>query len=272
MRFFLFFIIIFSISAQIFSENVLTSANSENPTIEKITEAEKIVKSRKINKTSEDPVGIIPINFEKLKIEKQTDEFFISSDEHPSLAKFVNSLKDKGLDNIFSINFNYFILNFHKHVFGFALHYENKLNDFFSLRTKFSLETQNISDLNLNSIIYDLSLFGFFYPFCKGLEFLYAGAGFGLNYITYSGSNSIYSGLNDIGLSIIPSVGWKQYLTKNFMIDFSFGYKFLFSQTENYYENLKYLNSGFQFNIGFQIMWNRLIGKFIKDFVFNEDF
>ena len=260
-----FFFVIFLFSfACLFSDELKENIQKEKTVL---TEAEKIVRSRKINKNSEDPPEIIPIDFVSQKLNEENDEIYYLYDEHPSIINFFNSLEDHGLDEIFSFNMNYMLQNFDKHVFGFQINYERQIFQFLSGKSEISLKTNNDSDLDINCFVFSLSLSSYVYPFNKGLEWLYMGFGFGFDFITYSGSNSLYNWINDAGFSIIPVVGWKQYVTKNFMFDFSIGYKFLFSRTENYDNNLKHMASGFQFSFGIKIMWNRILRNFIKNFV-----
>ncbi len=239
-----------------------------------LTESQKIVKSRKINKTEEDPEEKVPINFEqKEKKIKKTDEEKLNEVkvEHPKMTGFVDSLIDHGLNNIFSISFDYMIANFQSQVFGFKINFEQKINRFLSGKTNFSLQTQPIGSTDSNvPIVYNFSLWLLTYPFCKGLEFLYFGVGFGTDFIIYAGSNTFSGTYNDVGLGIIPTIGWKQYISRFFMLDIGVGYNFLLSRTENYPENEKHLVSGFRFIFGFKIMWKRLIGNFLSDYILQE--
>ena len=89
---FFFLIFIFSFSC-LFSNEL-----KENIQEEKIVlnEAEKIVRSRKVNKNSEDPLEIIPIDFVSQKLNEEDDDIYYLYDQNPSIVKFFNSLEDHG--------------------------------------------------------------------------------------------------------------------------------------------------------------------------------
>ena len=73
---FFFVIFLFSFTC-LFSDELKENIQKEKTVL---TEAEKIVRSRKINKNSEDPSEIIPIDFVSQKLNEENDELNILSD------------------------------------------------------------------------------------------------------------------------------------------------------------------------------------------------
>ena len=90
---FFFVIFLFSFTC-LFSDELKENIQKEKTVL---TEAEKIVRSRKINKNSEDPPEIIPIDFVSQKLNEENDEIYYLYDEHPSIINFFNSLEDHGI-------------------------------------------------------------------------------------------------------------------------------------------------------------------------------
>lgn len=175
------------------------------------------------------------------------------------LPPFVHKLEDHGLSHIFALDLGYDFLNFTNTGFAIGANFEQKFFSYASLKTGLNIKRDRIPDSNLTISSIGLNLTGLVYPFGKGLEWLYLGCGIGTDFQTYSGSGKLPSPAEDIVVSVIPTIGWKQMLWKMVMIDVGFGYKKIVQNSNRYADNADYVKSGIQYGVKFQIMWSRLI-------------
>lgn len=260
------FLLVFACLASLFS----VFSQEKESVYDKISreEAVKIVKSRKIHKSKDDPQEKIPIKLpERNKQAEEEEELEKIAEDHPSLKGFLDTLEDHGLDNVASLSIDYTLRNLDNHGFGIDLKLEKKLLKFLSVRGNVSLQTQVDSSSDTNCLGWNGGLNVCGYPFCKGLEWLYGGVGLEVDYFSYDASNNMVNEKNDLVLSIVPSIGWKQFFFRNIMIDVTLGYKCVVANTNNFDSNMNYVNSGFQVSIGYSIMWNRALRHFITDYI-----
>jgi hypothetical protein len=152
-------------------------------------------------------------------------------------------------NHIFLLDFNYTIIGFMNHGWGLGLKYEQKILNDMSVRSGFGHITFKTSYEDAWCATAGFTLFVNFYPFDKGLEGPYFGAGGGFDFLGYFASDSLPKNARNEIISFIPMIGWKQNVTKAFFVDAYLGYKLPISDRGTYDGAETYINKGFQYGI-----------------------
>jgi hypothetical protein len=161
------------------------------------------------------------------------------------------------IDHLLSLDLTYSATGLMNQGWGIGLSYEEKIFRFLSVKGTFGHMTflTGIEDMYCTSV--NISLFVNYYPFGKGLDKLYIGAGNGCDFMNYFGGGEVPPDAEDILIFITPRIGWKFITGKYFMIDVSAGYKFVLVDAYNYSEIKRYTNAGPQFGLGIKIFFRK---------------
>lgn len=152
-------------------------------------------------------------------------------------------------NRIFLLDFNYTITGFMNHGWGLGLKYEQKILNDVSVRSGFGHMTFKTTYEDAWCATAGFALFVNFYPFDKGLEGPYLGAGGGFDFLGYFASDTLPENARNEIISVIPMIGWKQTVTKAFFIDAYLGYKIPISDRGPFDGAENYINKGFQYGI-----------------------
>ena len=166
---------------------------------------------------------------------------FIVFAENIEIENETNELK-----YIFSLDTGLTITALRNLGFGIGVNYEYKLTDFLSIKPGFG-HMACFSDLTVLTVDLQLSLN--YYPLSNGLDKLYISLGSGCDFIMYPNNNIS----DDTAISIISILGWKWKIFKYLMIEPFIGWKSYIMSTNNYEDNRRYLNDGFQWGINIKI-------------------
>lgn len=175
------------------------------------------------------------------------------------------------LKGLFSLECEYLNIGLENNGWGLGCSYERLIFDWLSWKAKFGHSTFQTIEDNVNCTSVTVSLSMSYYPFSSGLNWLYVSAGCSTDFLNYFGSGNIPDPANDTIIKQMSLVGWKQ----NFklfdikenslycMLDFSTGWQFIFSNSENFIENQQYVEHGFILStkIKFSLGNNRSIFK-----------
>ncbi|MDE5898336.1 MAG: hypothetical protein K2H09_03605 [Treponemataceae bacterium] len=93
----------------------------------------------------------------------------------------------------------------------------------------------------------------------------------GISSITALVSDQLPNPPEDIVVSLLPMIGWKQIAFRNFMLDFQFGYKFIIQNSNRFADNADYVNSGFSLGVKITILWRRLLGELFSRHISQSD-
>jgi len=177
----------------------------------------------------------------------------------PCHAEESSLQEDKSNNNsMLSLDLSYSLTSILSHGWGVGLNYERSIFDYLSLKGNFGhmTLTTGIDDVFCTSV--HISIFIFFYPLGSGLDKLYIGVGNGCDFMNYFGKGNLPPTTQDILIHVTSQLGWKFNVLKFLIIDISIGYKFIITETQNYINISDYVNTGFNFGLGFKILFNQI--------------
>jgi hypothetical protein len=162
---------------------------------------------------------------------------------------------------IFSLETGYLFTGMQNNGWGLGFSIEQEVFDYLSVKGTFShmTFTTAVDDVYCTSV--GLSLYANYYPFGRGLNLLYVGAGSGIDFLNYFGSGTVPAVPRDTVISAIPVIGWKQNfpaltfsgLTVGSMIDVYSGWQFVVSNTGNLPDDTDYTSRGWLFGIKIRV-------------------
>jgi hypothetical protein len=165
------------------------------------------------------------------------------------------------IDRLFSLDLGYSLTGFTHSGWGVGIHYEHKLLDFFSLKGGIGHMTFLTGQDDVYCTSVNMSLFANYYPLGSGLDKAYIGVGCSGDFMNYFGKGALPDTPEDTLISIIPIVGWKWRVLKPLILDVSVGYKAVLQDAENYGSIKDYVNAGWQFGLGFKILFAEMKRK-----------
>ena len=127
---------------------------------------------------------------------------------------------------IFSLDAAYLWSGLKNDGWGLGLSYEQAVLPFLSAKGEFSHMTLWPAKYDVVITTVGVSMSTFYYPFNKGLNFLYVGFGCKTDFLMYSGGDVLREKRKDSLIYIFPSIGWKQNLYDYVLIDIFYGYRF----------------------------------------------
>ena len=181
-----------------------------------------------------------------------------------SLSMFLISLPCQAQTNnreFFSLDLSYSLTSILNHGLGIGINYERSLLDYLSIKGNFGHMTLTTSIDDVYSTSVHISLYVNYYPLGGGLDKLYISAGGGCDFMNYFGKGNLPPTTQDILIHITPQLGWKFNVLRFLIIDVSVGYKYLIYETQNYEDIRDFVNSGFNFGLGFKILFNQIGSK-----------
>ena len=162
----------------------------------------------------------------------QSQEIQTPSQEIPSLQQkqrisFFNSqnfnFKEK---RIFSLDTAYLLSGLKNNGWGLGLGYEQLVLPFLSVKGDFSHTTIFPTRYDATITTVGISLNTFYYPFNKGLNFLYIGFGCRTDFLMYSGDDVPSDHKKDSLIRFAPKIGWKQSIYDYVLVDIYYSYRF----------------------------------------------
>jgi len=165
---------------------------------------------------------------------------------------------EEKIDSLLSLDLSYSLTGLLNHGWGIGLNYEKKLYDYLSVKGNFGHMTFLTGIKNVYNTSVSISLFIYLYPLNNGLDELYIGVGNGCDFMNYFGSGELPPETQDTLIHITPEIGWKFNVLPFLTIDVSTGYKFVIYDTQNYKEIKDYINTGFQFGVGFRLFIHKM--------------
>ena len=176
---------------------------------------------------------------------------FLSLNVLFAYAENNDSKEDTGeLKYLISLDTNLTITALRNYGYGIGVNYEHILTNFLSIKPGFGHMT---CFSGMIVVTVNLQVFLYYYPLSDGLDKLYIGLGNGADFIMYQ-----HNIPEDKGIWLSPVLGWKWKVLPYLMVEPFIGWKFYIDKTNNYDNVDRYLNSGFQWGIGFNLfMKNR---------------
>ena len=162
----------------------------------------------------------------------QSQEIQTSSQEIPSLQQkqkisFFNSQNFNFKENrIFSLDTAYLLSGLKNNGWGLGLGYEQLVLPFLSVKGDFSHTTIFPTRYDATITTVGISLNTFYYPFNKGLNFLYIGFGCRTDFLMYSGDDVPSDHKKDSLIRFTPKIGWKQSIYDYVLVDIYYSYRF----------------------------------------------
>lgn len=158
---------------------------------------------------------------------------------------------------IFSLETGYLFTGIQNNGWGLGFSLEHEVFDFLSVKGTFShmTFTTSVDDVYCTSV--GLSLYANYYPFGRGLDLLYIGAGSGIDFLNYFGTGNVPAVPKDTVISAMPVIGWKQNFPEftfsrfavGSMIDVYSGWQFVVSNTGNLPDDTDYTSRGWLFGV-----------------------
>ena len=166
----------------------------------------------------------------------------------------------ENIESRFSIDLSYSFTALVNHGWGIGLSYEIDFLDYLSVKGGLGHMTVMTGIDEVYNTSVGVSLFINYFPFNNIFDNFYFSAGGGCDFMNYFGDGDLPPTTQDILIHLTPQLGWKFRIIKFIMIDVSIGYKFIVSDTQNYENISDYVNAGFNFGLGFKILFNQLDG------------
>lgn len=159
--------------------------------------------------------------------EIQTPSQEIPLPQQKTKTSFFNSqnfnFKEK---RIFSLDTAYLLSGLKNNGWGLGLSYEQLVIPFLSVKGDFSHTTIFPTRYDATITTVGISLNTFYYPFNKGLNFLYIGFGCRTDFLMYSGDDVPSDHKKDSLIRLAPQIGWKQSIYDYVLIDIYYSYRF----------------------------------------------
>lgn len=192
---------------------------------------------------------------------RQSQEIQSPSQEIPSLQQkqkisFFNSqnfnFKEK---RIFSLDTAYLLSGLKNNGWGLGLGYEQLVLPFLSIKSDFSHVTIFPTRYDATITTVGISLNTFYYPFNKGLNFLYIGFGCRTDFLMYSGDDVPSDHKKDSLIRLAPQIGWKQSIYDYVLIDIYYSYRFsvLSNDLPNFVADITSNGNGFGVKLKFNL-------------------
>lgn len=142
-------------------------------------------------------------------------------------TSFFNSQNFNFKENrIFSLDTAYLLSGLKNNGWGLGLSYEQLVIPFLSIKGDFSYTTIFPTSYDATITTVGISLNTFYYPFNKGLNFLYIGFGCRTDFLMYSGDDVPSEHKKDSLIRLSPQIGWKQSIYDYVLIDIYYSYRF----------------------------------------------
>ena len=191
----------------------------------------------------------------------QSQEIQTPSQEIPSLQQkqkisFFNSqnfnFKEK---RIFSLDTAYLLSGLKNNGWGLGLSYEQLVIPFLSVKGDFSHTTIFPTRYDATITTVGISLNTFYYPFNKGLNFLYIGFGCRTDFLMYSGDDVPSDHKKDSLIRLAPQIGWKQSIYDYVLVDIYYSYRFsvLSNDLPNFVTDITNNGNGFGVKLKFNL-------------------
>ncbi len=141
-----------------------------------------------------------------------------------SLLSFSQSQNKK---QIFSLETEYLAKGLKNNGWGIGFSYEREL--FHGMAVKGGLSHMTMWMKNPSLILTSVEVTGdiLYYPFLRGLDWLYFGGQCKTGFFMYDGSSVSEENSQDCVISLYPLIGWKQSFVDIVMIDVFSGYRFV---------------------------------------------
>ena len=141
-----------------------------------------------------------------------------------SLPSFSQSQNKK---QIFSLETEYLTKGLKNNGWGIGFSYEREL--FHGMAVKGGLSHMTMWMKNPSLILTSVEITGdiLYYPFLRGLDWLYFGGQCKTGFFMYDGSSVSEENNQDCVISLYPLIGWKQSFVDIVMIDVFSGYRFV---------------------------------------------
>lgn len=151
----------------------------------------------------------------------------------------------------FSFDTSFLMTSLKNHGWGLGINYEVQLFDYFSIKPAFSHTTifPEESDGAVKTVGVDLSVN--FYPFNRGLDWLYIGIGNGCEFImTKENEND-----DDSTIRLFPIAGWKQSYGDLLYSEIFCCYNYLLHESES----SDYAKNGFEYGIKLKLNLKKIL-------------
>lgn len=166
---------------------------------------------------------------------------------------------------IFSLDTSYLLSGLKNNGWGLGVSYEALVLPFLSTKGEFSHSTIWSKNYDATIKTVGISLSAFFYPFGKGLNFLYFGGGCRTDFLMYSGDDVSSDHKKDTLTRVFPQIGWKQNLFDWLLIDVYYSYRFSVSSSElpEFVGDITDNGSGFGVKLKFNLskLWKTISKK-----------
>lgn len=185
--------------------------------------------------------------------ESERDE----QDRRRPAVPLIPKIEDHGLSHVFSLGIGYALSALRNNTVGISPSYEQKLFRFMSLKFGITAGFFEIGSTDIFCIPAGVNIAALYYPFGKGLEWLYLGLEEGIDFLHYFGEGLEREEIDTAYsiISVTPLLGWKQICFRYSMLDFYCGYKLIIQNNRRFDEDSIYTNQGLTFGVKIHIFW-----------------
>lgn len=166
---------------------------------------------------------------------------------------------------IFSLDTAYLLSGLKNNGWGLGLAYEQLVIPFLSIKGDFSHTTIFPTSYDATITTVGISLNTFYYPFNKGLNFLYIGLGCRTDFLIYSGDDVSSDHKKDSLIRLAPQIGWKQSIYDYVLIDIYYSYRFsvLSNDLPNFVTDITNNGNGFGIKLKFNLqkIWQAIFKR-----------
>lgn len=165
--------------------------------------------------------------------------------------------------SIFSIDTGYLAKGLKNNGWGIGFTYERELYQGIAVKGGFSHMTMWNTNPKIITTSVGISGDILYYPFRKGLNWLYLGLENKTEFYMYIGNSIKDENNQDTIISLYPLVGWKQSFFDIVLLDIFCGYNFVISKTQQQ-EIILSTKNGFEYGIKVKVDLIELYKKIIK--------
>ncbi|MEE1059247.1 MAG: hypothetical protein U0K92_07685 [Treponema sp.] len=169
---------------------------------------------------------------------------------------------------IFSVDTSFLLSGLDKFGWGIDVTYEREIFKWFAVKGGFGHATSWYFDDDL--ILTSVSVSGdlLYYPFARGLDWLYLGAQCKTGFFMYNGDNFNKENNQDVVISVSPIIGWKQTFMKSIMVDAFVGYRFVLNPGTQNPLIEDHLKNSIEYGVRFKVDLIKLFKYSVEKLVF----
>ena len=176
--------------------------------------------------------------------------------------------KTPNTKQIFSLDTGYLAKGLNNNGWGIGFTYEREI--FRGIAVKGGLSHMTMWMKNPKMVLTSVGITGeiLYYPFLRGLDWLYFGCQCKTGFFMYNGDNFNKENNQDVVISVSPIIGWKQTFMKSIMVDAFVGYRFVLNPGTQNPLIEDHLKNSIEYGVRFKVDLIKLFKYSVEKLVF----